>query len=137
MPYRLRLFDGDTDRLLVTTTHDSLEGAGVRAADFPPDELMKQAPDGSGSASIRREVTVIDEEGNERPATHDEEEAVFEAIGKRMEENAAAAAPPCLRCGLRPLDHPDPYPVRGNLEGVIYFACWTPEEKDEHLGPSD
>jgi hypothetical protein len=54
MPYRLRLYSGD--QLLVTTSHDTTVEAGQQVAEFPLGEL-----DAGGGASLRREVTFIDE----------------------------------------------------------------------------
>ena len=83
---------------------------------------------------IRREVVYRDA-GGERPATADEENEVFEALAGRRAGMMEESAPVCLRCGRKAAEHERPYPVRGSIEGSIYFDCWTPEERERILPP--
>jgi hypothetical protein len=124
------LFSGD--QLLVATDHETPDEVGRRVAEFPLDELTS----GSGQASVRHEVVYRDPNGEERPATNEEESAVFKGIA-RMSERAEEEMPPCVRCGLKRAEHEGPLnPVRLTSEGPVYLACWTPEEREDDLPPS-
>jgi hypothetical protein len=130
MTYRLRLFR--PEQLVVATDHETTVGVGRYAAEFPLDDLMETAPDGSAQASVRREVVYRDLAGGERPATAEEEQEVFEALAERMAEVSEQEAPACSRCGNKPAEHEQPvYPVRLTAEGPVYLACWTPEERED------
>lgn len=127
MPYRLRLYSGS--QLLVATDHESAVEAGRQAAEFPLDDLIESHLDGSSSASVRREVVYIEASGDQRPATHDEEE-LFEAMAERLAQAGEEEMPACPRCGRKASDHDEPlYPVRPSLQGPVYLACWTAEER--------
>jgi len=129
MPYRLRLYSGS--QLLVATDHESAVEAGRQAAEFPLDDLIESHLDGSTSASVRREVVYIDALGDQRPATHDEEEAVFEAMAERITQAGEEEVPACPRCGRKASDHDEPlFPMRLSPEGPVYQACWTADERD-------
>jgi hypothetical protein len=127
VPYCLRLFNGNL--LVATTEHETTEELGRQAAEYPVGEWMEEAPDGSRRASLRREVVYLDETGNERRATLEEDNMVFEAMVSRSAEIADGQAPPCPRCGRKAADQEHPYPVWVTPDGPICFGCWTSEER--------
>jgi hypothetical protein len=126
MPYRLRLFSA-----LIATDHDTTQGVGHRAAEYPLDDLPEDMPDGTASGSVRRVVVFRDDDGMERPATPGEEDEGFAAISERMRVIAYEETPACPRCGLKARGQAQPSPVRITMEGPVCFGCWTHEEQQD------
>jgi hypothetical protein len=124
MPYRLRLFSGE--QLLVSTDEETTELIGRRIAEFPPAELSRAGEPGG----VRHEVVYLEEDGEERPATDDENKEVFQALMKRLAEVAEGEVAPCPRCGRKVTEHEQPYPAKLTPEGMIAFECLTDEERE-------
>ena len=131
MPYRLRLFSGD--RLLLATDHETTEEAGRALGEFPVDEVI-EGEAGARGAEIRWQTT-HHSAGGERPASPEEEEEIFDAMVKRHAEVTLEQLPPCRRCGAEAIDHEYRYPLLCTPEGPVYYACWTPEDRDRLLPP--
>jgi hypothetical protein len=130
MAYLLRVFDS-TDRLLITASCDTVEEAGRRRADFLLREIVVIHELGPASPTGPRvELVYRERDGEERPITNAEDATFLGAFDQRRVKLIEEGTPLCSRCGRGREEHQPNTPVFGAREGLVYFSCWTAEERE-------